>query len=55
MQDDIDWMNASSDLWLAEPFIALAGLSRPLKKMVRRLAPRLRRARRIGASAVRSA
>jgi hypothetical protein len=46
MQDDIDWMNASSDFGLAQLCREMSDLARPLDRFMKRPGPRVRRTRR---------
>ncbi|HEX8901688.1 hypothetical protein [Vitreimonas sp.] len=53
MQDDIDWMSASSDLGLVQLCREMAALARPVEAILKRPAQRVRRTRRIAAQRVR--
>lgn len=55
MQDDIDWMNASSDLGLAQLCREMALLAQPIEAVLKRPAQKARRTRRIATTRVRLA
>lgn len=47
MQDDIDWMSASSDLGLVQLCREMAALAAPVEALSKRPSQRVRRPRRI--------
>jgi hypothetical protein len=47
MQDDIDWINASSDFGLAQLCREMSDLARPFEALARKPAQRVRRTRRM--------
>jgi hypothetical protein len=55
MQDDIDWMSASSDLGLVQLCREMALLARPFETFSKRPIPRIRRQRRVATQRVRPA
>lgn len=55
MQDDIDWINASSDFGLARLCQEMAVLARPAEMIMKRPSPRVRRLRRMTTSRTRPA
>lgn len=55
MQDDIDWMNASSDLGLAQLCREMASLAQPIETFLKRPAQKVRRTRRTATTRARLA